>query len=201
MSWRPDGNYRPRRTEVWRAPTWSWCSVEAPIKIMEARVFATSAEVVEAVVEPEYPEQAPFGRVRSGKLVLRGKVINNLEVERTGTDLVLEGSTTNNNDHLLTFRLSDTEGNSFPFLCDDPSLIPFGRSLGYSCILVGHRIYGHSPKEPCFLVLKTSDRDANCYERIGLADDRALPVDLMETWDASWAENSPQAEEVVLTIL
>lgn len=200
MTWRPDGEYRPRRPELWRAPTWSWCSIEAPIDLMKARVFAASAEVVEAVAEPEYPEY-PFGPVKSGRLVLRGKVIRNLEVERTGTDLVLEGPTTNNNDNLLAFRLVDEEGNSLPFMCDDPSSIPYGRSPGYSCVLIGHRIYGHSPKEPCFLVLKSSGWDPDCYERIGLADYRALPVYIMETWDASWAENSSQAEEMVLTIL
>lgn len=201
MSWRPDGKYKPKRPKEWRAPTWSWCSVEAPIKIIEARVFETSAEVIEAVTEPKYPDLYPFGPVKSGRLVLRGMVIKNLKVERTGTDLVLEGPTTNNNDNLLTFKLLDKEGNSLPFLCDDPSSILSGYSLGYLCILIGHRIYGRFPKEPCFLVLRPSDQDANCYERIGLADSRALPVHFMETWDASWAENSCEAEEMVLTIL
>lgn len=201
MSWRPDGQYKPKRPKEWRAPTWSWCSVEAPIKIIEARVFETSAEVIEAVTEPKYPDLYPFGPVKSGRLVLRGMVIKNLKVERTGTDLVLEGPTTNNNDNLLTFKLLDKEGNSLPFQCDDPSSIPSGYSLGYWCVLIGHRIYGRFPKEPCFLVLRPSDQDATCYERIGLADSRALPVHFMETWDASWAENSCEAEEMVLTIL
>lgn len=201
MSWRPDGQYKPKRPKEWRAPTWSWCSVEAPIKIIEARVFETSAEVIEAVTEPKYPDLYPFGPVKSGRLVLRGMVIKNLKIERTGTDLVLEGPTTNNNDSLLTFTLLDKEGNSLPFLCDDPSSILSGYSLGYLCVLIGHRIYGRFPKEPCFLVLRPSDQDANCYERIGLADSRALPVHFMETWDASWAENSCEAEEMVLTIL
>lgn len=201
MSWRPDGQYKPKRPKEWRAPTWSWCSVEAPIKIIEARVFETSAEVIEAVTEPKYPDLYPFGPVKSGRLVLRGMVIKNLKVERTGTDLVLEGPTTNNNDNLLTFKLLDKEGNSLPFLCDDPSSILNDYSLGYLCVLIGHRIYGRFPKEPCFLVLRPSDQDANCYERIGLADSRALPVHFMETWDAIWAENSCEAEEMVLTIL
>lgn len=201
MSWRPDGQYRPRRPEVWRAPTWSWCSVEAPIKVMEARVFETSAEVVEAVTEPAYPDLYPFGPVKSGKLVLRGRTLKNLMVERTGTDLVLEGPTTNNNDNLLTFQLLDDEGNSLPFLCDDTSLIPYSSSVGYLCVLVGHRIYGRFPKEPCFLVLKSSDQHADCYERVGLADARALPVQFMDTWDASWVENSSKVEEMILTIL
>lgn len=202
MSWRPHGEYRPRRPEIWRAPTWSWCSVEAPIDMMKARVFEPSAEVVEAVVVPKYPDLYPLGEVkdRSGKLVLRGKIIKDLKVERTGTDLVLEGPTTNNNEDLLTFRLSDEEGNSLPFLCDDPSSIPDGCSRGLSCILVGHRIYGRSPKEPCFLVLK-SVGEPDCYERIGSADGRALPVQLMETWDASWIENSCWVEEMVVTIV
>lgn len=201
MSWRPDGQYKPKRPKEWRAPTWSWCSIEAPIKIIEARVFETSAEVIEAVTEPKYPDLYPFGPVKSGRLVLRGMVIKNLKVERTGTDLVLEGPTTNNNDNLLTFKLLNKEGNSLPFLCDDPSSILSGYSLGYLCVLIGHRIYGRFPKEPCFLVLRPSDQDAHCYERIGLADSRALPVHFMETWDASWAENSCEAEEMVLTIL
>lgn len=201
MSWRPDGQYRPRRPELWRAPTWSWCSVEAPIKIMEARVFETSAEVVQAVAEPEYPELYPFGPVKSGRLVLRGKTIKNLMVEQTGTDLVLEGPTTNNNNNLLTFQLSDKEGNSLTFMCDNPSSIPYGSSSGYACILIGYRIYGRFPKEPCFLVLKPSDLDEDCYVRIGLADSRSLPVHFMDIWDASWVENSRQAEETVLTIL
>lgn len=150
---------------------------------MEARVFETSAEVVEAVAEPEYPKLYPFGPVKAGKSVLRGKAIKNLMVERMGTDLVLEGPTTNNNDNLLTCQLSDKEGNSLPFMCDNPSSIPYGSSSGYVCILIWHRIYGRFPKEPCFLVLKSSDLDKDCYERIGLADSRALPVYFMETWD------------------
>lgn len=117
MSWRTHGEYRPRRPEIWRAPTWSWCSVEAPLEMMKARVFDTSAEVVEAVVEPKYPDLYPLGQVkdRSGKLVLRGQVIKNLKVERSGTDLVLEGPTAQNNANLLTFKLSDEDGNFLLF--------------------------------------------------------------------------------------
>ncbi|KAF3762905.1 HET-domain-containing protein, partial [Cryphonectria parasitica EP155] len=78
-SWRSDngtitGVYDPRRAEPWRAPTWSFMSLDAPISPMDALRVESAVEVLEATAEPLDRAADPFGQVASAKLVLRGRL-------------------------------------------------------------------------------------------------------------------------------
>lgn len=185
------GAYRPRRPKEWRAPSWSFMSLDAPITPMDAFVFESSVDVKEAYTEPLSTRKDPFGQVKSGRIVLHGHLIKNLDCEFTGTDFHLDDGVVNNDK--ITFCLFDKTGNNLPFLCDVPSEIPHGRSSGYSLLLLGYKVIGVSVREPSFLVLReASGGQVGCYERIGLAGERELPNHLYYEgkWDSKWAEDS-----------
>jgi len=78
LLWRVDNNilksipvYRP---EKYRAPSWSWASIEGNISLLWANGgegSALRAEFIDCTIEPLSTED-PFGKVKSGTLVLRG---------------------------------------------------------------------------------------------------------------------------------
>lgn len=196
-----NGVYRPRRPDVWRAPSWSFMSLDAPISPLDAFVFESAVEVREASTEPLNRSADPFGQVVSGKIVLYGQLIRDLGCDYTGTNFHLDDGMVGKD--YITFSLFDNAGNSLPFHCDVPSQIPQGRSFGFFLLLLGYKVIGFSMKEPCFLVLReASGRQANRYERIGLASERDLPQHeyVERRWDSKWAENA-QVDTTELTII
>lgn len=187
-----DGVYNPKRSAVWRAPTWSWMSLDAPISPQDVFSFESVVEVIEATTQPANRSADPFGRVTSGKLVLRGRLIRDLDCHFTGSDFHLDFESNNEGGEKITFSVSTEAGNNrLPFVCDVPWEIPRGKSSGYSLLLLGYKVIGVSMREPCFLVLRAvRDAQPECYERIGLVDMRSLP-DHMDSkdWDIQWAED------------
>lgn len=201
-----DGVYNPRRSQVWRAPTWSWMSLDAPITPQDVFTFDSALEVVEAATEPVDRSADPFGRITSGKLVLRGRLIQDLDCRFTGTDFHLDlgHKSEKPNEERITFSLWSKDGkNSLPFVCDVPGEIPRGHSSGYFLLLLGYKVIGISMREPCFLVLRAvRGPQARCYERIGLVDMRSLP-DHMDSgeWDIKWAEDPELGVWTEMTII
>lgn len=196
-----DGVYNPRRSETWRAPTWSWMSLDAPISPQDCFAFESALEVVETTTEPVDRSADPFGRITSGKIVLHGRLIQDLDCRFTGTDFHLDFG--HKSDDKITFSLCSKDGNSLPFVCDVPWEIPRGQSSGYSLLLLGYKVIGRSMREPCFLVLRAGrDGQAGCYERIGLVDMRALPDHMdSEDWDIEWAEDPRLGARTTMTII
>lgn len=203
-----DGMYNPKRSEAWRAPTWSWISLDAPIEHKDVFAFESAVEVLEVSTEPLDQVADPFGRITSGKLVLHGRLIKDLNCLFTGTDFHLDMMYPGNNDEVgpnppdkITFSLSDKTGNSLPFVCDVPGEIPRGQSSGYFLLRLGNKVIGGSMREPCFLVLRKAP-GTESYERIGLVDMRSLPDHMESTdWDIKWAEDPELGELVDITII
>lgn len=201
-----DGVYNPRRSKDWRAPTWSWISLDAPIEPKDVFAFESAVDVVEATTEPLEVDKVadPFGLITSGKLVLRGRLIKNLDCLYIGTDFHLDLIYPKRNGNLsdkITFSLLDEIGNSVPFICDVPGEIPHGQSSGYFLLRLGNKVIGKSMREPCFLVLRKA-AGTEFYERIGLVDMRSLP-DHMDSadWDIKWAEDPELGDLVDITIV
>jgi Heterokaryon incompatibility protein (HET) len=68
-----------RRPKSWRAPSWSWASVEGPVTISRLLRFNDCIEIVEASTVPGTPD--PYGQVKSGRLVVKGRVVHGLTIE------------------------------------------------------------------------------------------------------------------------
>lgn len=74
LMWTSTNRERFNRAERWRAPTWSWASVDSPVSYHKVTIDAIEeAEVLDCEVEPRFPE-APFGEVKSGKLHIHGPI-------------------------------------------------------------------------------------------------------------------------------
>ncbi|RDW64713.1 hypothetical protein BP6252_10364 [Coleophoma cylindrospora] len=71
LAWRStDGSLA--RPPQYRAPSWSWAAVDAPVKFME--VESSHVEILSCEVEPQSP-LAPLGSAKSGQLHVRAKLI------------------------------------------------------------------------------------------------------------------------------
>ena len=74
LLWYVCGPFIPPRSKSYRAPSWSWASVDGGIEYFKEHyqfIFVNFIDVVEAYCEPSSPWDIT-GRVKSGKLVLRG---------------------------------------------------------------------------------------------------------------------------------
>lgn len=117
-----------RRPKAWRAPSWSWAAVEGPVIISPLRRFNSCIKVIEASTISSTLD--PYGKVKSGRLIIRGRVIHGLTVE------VSEGRI---DDKLGGFTLGKKHavrhGNKLrTFICDESGI---DLSIFVSCVLVG----------------------------------------------------------------
>ncbi|KAK1751465.1 heterokaryon incompatibility protein-domain-containing protein [Echria macrotheca] len=77
LCWELDRDYIGRRPDVYRAPTWSWASIDGPIQFYEARgpdLAIASGAHVDLHVDLDTVEN-PFGRVHGGWLHLRARTL------------------------------------------------------------------------------------------------------------------------------
>lgn len=185
--------YRPKRAVPERAPMWSFMSVDAPIELHMTFGFESKIHVEDARTEPRNRKADPFGNIRSGRILLRGPIRRDLEVEYTGRDFHLDPL--EQQQDRITFHLVDGQGNTLEFLPDVPSEICPGRSSGYCLLFVGNSVIGLTQKEPNFLVLRPAKDNQGtvlnkCFKRVGLANMRALPsFGLLGNLESNWAEN------------
>ncbi|RDW68557.1 hypothetical protein BP5796_09214 [Coleophoma crateriformis] len=71
LAWRStDGSLA--RPPQYRAPSWSWAAVDAPVKFME--VESSHVQILSCEVEPQSP-LAPLGSAKNGQLLVRAKLI------------------------------------------------------------------------------------------------------------------------------
>ena len=67
---------RHERPAVWRAPSWSWASMEAPIKQFTGGDLQSRAAILKAWTERIGPD--PFGQVKSGTLHILGPLLRDI---------------------------------------------------------------------------------------------------------------------------
>jgi len=126
-------NYRPgvewRRPETPRAPSWSWAAIEGPVSI-EPLVNIQSDASIEGLVIEHLNGNDLFGRVLSGSLTVRGKVLHNLPLQLDDLD-----SSTYATRHLYkTFGCTVNDGCTFVL---DVPLSQQELSRGFSCVFLG----------------------------------------------------------------
>jgi hypothetical protein len=166
MQWR-----RPLTTEP-RAPSWSWAAVEAPVLYHPIGKFLQKATVLDASVKRLDEVREKFGKVVSGKLVIRGHVIHELGVEvKRATDGDVYAGYTNG----LLYSICNTQGECYPFICDDPLSVADGSS-GYTCLYIGRTDYSgeEAPYYHAFLVLL--GMESGSYRRVGISSRSAQDV-------------------------
>ncbi|KAF8862557.1 hypothetical protein BDZ45DRAFT_190156 [Acephala macrosclerotiorum] len=73
----PSGEAPEYLARMWKAPSWSSVSMEGPVSIVPLRGFRSCVEVVDA--ECVRSSADSYGEVKSGKLVVRGRVIHGVE--------------------------------------------------------------------------------------------------------------------------
>ena len=89
------------------APSWSWLSAPLPCSIMSFDVEKPLLEVIDCHAEPKWSE-APFGEVKGGKLIVRGKLIYKAMVENDfwpRPDISPDGATDLSGNDALHFLL------------------------------------------------------------------------------------------------
>jgi hypothetical protein len=149
-----------RRPKAWRGPSWSWVAVEGPVNISPLRRFKSHLEIIQASTQLATPD--PYGQVKSGHLVVRGRVVHGLDVEiytaRAGDEIAgfTEGKkfAVKHGDKRHLF-LRDDGGRVVTY--DDPPGSDWNR---LSCLMVGTvesvDVGGGEKKvqDPYFLVLR-----------------------------------------------
>ena len=116
-----------KRSTAWRAPTWSWASVEEDMVYIRQTLedsprYTPLAHIREVNVELVDPTN-PYGALTSGNLVIQGRLIETsyLEAQTAGRDRV-HGQ--------WDFSLPGGDNSYAEIAMDDPSLWPAWRTVG-----------------------------------------------------------------------
>jgi hypothetical protein len=72
LMWTTNPNEHLSRPEVWRAPSWSWASVDSPISYEAITEDSTTEAKVLTCTVRLLLDDAPFGEVREGKIEISG---------------------------------------------------------------------------------------------------------------------------------
>lgn len=72
------GGYQSSRPSCWRAPSWSWASMEAPIKYSFTGQLESRLDVMDAVIEPLGKDH--FSQLKSALLRVRAPVLHGVRV-------------------------------------------------------------------------------------------------------------------------
>ncbi|KAK4494465.1 hypothetical protein PRZ48_014763 [Zasmidium cellare] len=70
--------YKPT---IWRAPSWSWCSMEAPVTFPPYIDLEPLLEIVSVSIVPRGPDQ--YGQLESAKMTVRGRHLTDLVARPT----------------------------------------------------------------------------------------------------------------------
>ncbi len=71
--------YARDRPLCYRAPSWSWASVDCPVRYLPGRIESSKVTVVDVHVQ-RLPGKNQFGRVTGGYLKLQGHLFSNFRV-------------------------------------------------------------------------------------------------------------------------
>lgn len=75
LSWRDTGRAELKRPKAWRAPSWSWASVDGKIQFEQNTVTPRSMfSIIDCQLNPR-SQDVPFGQVAAGFLRVRGRVL------------------------------------------------------------------------------------------------------------------------------
>jgi Heterokaryon incompatibility protein (HET) len=155
-----------RRPRAWRAPSWSWASVEGPVDIPPFRRFESTIRVLDAASTCATAAD-DTGRVVSSHLLVSGAAVHHFEVhviEKTAGAEALSWAVTING---KAYQLCKEGVVPLLFLPDDPGSI-VECYAEYSCLRIG-RIDHFGQLENLFLVLRLSPLIGGAFERVGVS--------------------------------
>ena len=181
MLWKVSTHQQASRPEPYRAPSWSWASVEGTIynhRTNQEGVESTSALATIQDLRVEYvATEDPFGRVKSAEMIIRGRLIRvELELEASSTDILSRVSQLKWQGSVLekVARLDfEMSANTRP-------------PLAYCLPLVNEKYNGPNSSQWVSLLLRPVEGSRGICERFGLSDraernrDAVQRADLME---------------------
>ncbi|KAL9618936.1 MAG: hypothetical protein Q9160_006400 [Pyrenula sp. 1 TL-2023] len=147
------------RPSVWRAPSWSWASMEAPIMIGFAPLRQSRLEVIQATTEPLTEDI--FGQVKSAFLIVKAPMLHDVRfiLDRTkwgserfpvvrwqSLDLRVE----------VSFFDNDLEADTDEYLADPKQI--------FHLLVVAYT--KESDEHECLVIVSVSGKPAT-FERIG----------------------------------
>ncbi|KAK5070266.1 hypothetical protein LTR64_002105 [Lithohypha guttulata] len=151
---------RHDRPSEWRAPSWSWASMEAPSNYLSSLIEEQRLEIIEATTEPLNAD--PFGQVKSGRLKARARILHNIRF--------IPSSQSNSGSRfpLVKWCGLDLRVNTSYF--DDDRGDETDEYLGDPNLEISLLVVGYSKKNDlheCLALIPVVGRIAT-YERIGL---------------------------------
>lgn len=151
---------RHDRPSEWRAPSWSWASMEAPSNYLSSLIEEQRLEIIEATTEPLNAD--PFGQVKSGRLKARARILHNIRF--------IPSSQSNSGSRfpLVKWCGLDLRVNTSYF--DDDRGDETDEYLGDPNLEISLLVVGYSKKNnlhECLALIPVVGRIAT-YERIGL---------------------------------
>ncbi|KAH7308825.1 heterokaryon incompatibility protein [Rhexocercosporidium sp. MPI-PUGE-AT-0058] len=163
-----------RRPKVWRAPTWSWASIEGPVSVIPLRHFRSCLEVVKVATVPSTLD--PYGKIEvmSGRLIVRGRVVHGFSIQIAEMQVgeTYEG-------YIEGKRYAVSLGKDTRTIIPDDGMNEMSltgiESLEgkVACLLVGVVELPGAGREDFFLVLRSTS-EPKVYERVGVSLRRYL---------------------------
>jgi hypothetical protein len=170
------------RPQEWRAPSWSWASINGPVNQNHSMSLHSQIELVDHQCIPLSDDIT--GQISSAWIIVRGRVVS-VNIERT-----LVHDSTRQRDRLEGFRhlVQRVPGGEAHGFIPDEHAARFDLQKEYFCLHIANREekgFSHQ----LFLVLRKSAEDPKAFERIGVFDGE-------EAWDfASYREKAERLFE------
>ena len=140
LLWHVRGSRTPRRYTTYRAPSWSWASIDGSVKYFtEHYQFRFEEEVVILEAKCEASSLDPTGRVKSGHIILNGRlqpVTISVRIGEDSTYTGFNGRAGHTHAHQLVYVRAYNGRNSYEVLMDER--MRYGEvGSGYYCLKVG----------------------------------------------------------------
>jgi hypothetical protein len=166
LIWKTPLSQHPKRAKPWRAPTWSWASVESPISYRRLLNFdrITYCQIVKA--ETQHATSDSTGRVLSGTIKILGR-LKAAKLQPCSSDYPIfngDGS------EPYPFELQIGTGKTKYFFQDYDIWVernPSEDFIPLYCLRVAYNTGANY-----LLVLKIVDWSEQIYERVGFAQQR-----------------------------
>ena len=154
---------RHERPAVWRAPTWSWASMEAPVQQLISGDIQSRVTILDAWTELVGPD--PFGQVKSGALHILGPLLRDVRFNHdpSASDDVSRGFpsvTYPGYDLRLTQLLPDND------LDDETNKYLASKTQKFAILVIGYSPGGDVHE---VLILVAVPSQAGTFERFGIA--------------------------------
>lgn len=160
---------RWRRPETPRGPSWSWASVEGPVRFEPWLEFHDDITIISATVQ-HHNSHDIFDRVNSGQLVAQGLLIQGLHTcQRASNSSTFGGSRL---DMCLAANCA-----AVAFSCDIPQT-PADLACEFSCLYLGRglrkvrpgsRDLGHASPNHIFMLLRQVEGQPMTFQRAGIS--------------------------------